>query len=121
MTQYIQHCGFVGYITLALVAAGIITTIVMSLKGKRAWLHAAAFAVAVLACGATGFGLGQIMVSKAVQSQLTKNEPKKAIAMVAIGTQEASGNVMVGGLGALLVSMVGGGTALLRRRPERSA
>ena len=121
MMTYIQNAGFVGYVTLALIAAGITTTIVMSVKGKRAWLHATVFAVAILACGATGFGLGQIMVNKAVRSQLTKNEPNKAIAMVALGTQEASANVMVGGLGALLVTMVGGGTALLRRKPSHSA
>ena len=121
MMTYIQHGGFVAYITLALIAAGIVTSIVMGLRGRRAWLHAAAFAVAILACGAVGFGLGQIMVNKAVQARLTKNQPAKATELMALGTQEASANLVVGGLGALLVTMTGAGTALLRRRPERSA
>jgi len=118
MFEFFSHCGFVGYLALALILAGLAVTATVGRKIKRPGSVAAAFAVAVLACGALGFGLGQHRVDSVV-STIERKDVEKRVMLLSIGTREASGHLILGGVGALVVSVVGGGLALAVRREER--
>jgi len=119
MIEFIQMTGWVGIANLSCLVAGLIITLTVGRKQDRAWSYAAAFAVAVLAFGAIGFGLGQIMVDHVVNTRPPEIEVQKAIMLLSLGTREASGNLLMGGTGAVLLSLAGAVATLLSKRTSR--
>jgi hypothetical protein len=84
---------------------------------------AAAWAVAILAAGAIGYGTGQRAVKRAFEAlrtdaagQRVDFQPAQLVVMLSRGSSEAAGNYVLAGTGALMVMLFGGSMILFRER-----
>lgn len=131
MWHMMVESGFGSWMSLLLTVAGAAATVTVGRRRGRPGSVAACWAVAVLASGALGFGTGQRMVDRWVRGRevpgIVTNRPlpQRSTADVgeqldglSIGTREASANFMIAGLGATMLSALGGALALGRAKNE---
>jgi len=139
MFELIHESGFGAWTTLLFTVAGAAAITTVGLRRRRPGSVAAAWAVVVLASGALGFATGQRMVDKGLRhvmeapapAQTAEGEaaaapsvhhpgrdPGLALQMMSIGTREASGNLLLAGGCALVLSLLGGVLALVTKEPK---
>lgn len=107
--QLFQEAGAFAYVALAAFCAGLYLVVVQRSR------QAPAFAAAILALGALGGGLGQRMVDRYLEG--VPDLPTK-IAVLSAGTREATANLVLSGLLALLLLGVATAAARLRGDAE---
>lgn len=107
--ELFQEAGFFAYFALITFCIGLVQTI---RQPAKALPTAVVFAAAVLALGLLGNGLGQQLVNQAV---LAVPDPAQKVVMLSIGTKEATGNLILGGLFALAQLGVGGAVAFAKK------
>ncbi len=115
MFQLMHESGYGAWLSLILALAGLAATFTLGRRSGRPGSVAAAFAAAVLASGQLGVGGGQRKVDRAVQST-PESDLDTRVAILSVGTREASANLLFSGACALLVSAVGGAVALGQAR-----
>jgi hypothetical protein len=113
MWSVIRESGLGAWVTLFLTVAGLAAVVTVGRKRARPGGVAAAWAVAVLASGAIGFGAGQRMVDRGIDRDHHENSQQTA--MLSRGTREASANLFLSGFGALGLCAVGGVLSLIIR------
>jgi hypothetical protein len=115
MLSLIKDSGFGAWPVLIFTLAGLAATLTVGRKSGRPGSVAAAFALCALAAGAVAFAAGQHAVETYVLHQPDGALADKVTAL-ATGTREASGGLMLAGLGALVVMAVGGVLALRQKK-----
>jgi hypothetical protein len=130
MFNLIHESGWGGWFTLILSVAGLAAVTTVGRWRGRPGSVGAAWAVAVLAAGALGFATGQRACDRGLTSVMHSHPPEggaeahppadpgHAVLMLSHGTREASGNLILAGAGALIISLVGGTLALVRKEPK---
>lgn len=108
MFGLVHEAGFSGWMCLLLSIAGLVLTFTVGRRIQRPGSVAAAFAVAILAQGAIGLGLGQRNVDAAVMATDAANLASR-VEIVSIGTREASANLLLSGACATLLLLAGAG------------
>lgn len=109
MTLFVE-AGLFAWISAALFVAGLVLSVRTKLGGFPTVL---AIAVAIAAMGQVGAGLGQRLVSRAVQNIASLDE---RVMVLNLGTQEAAANQLVCGVMALLLLAIAAGLHLARER-----
>jgi hypothetical protein len=107
MLEIMHESGFGAYLTLLFALAGVAATVTVGRRTGRPGSVAAAFAAAVLASGQLGVGTGQRKVDRAV-SGLPESDLATRVAILSVGTREASANLLFSGACGLAVAAVGG-------------
>ncbi len=115
MLEIMRESGFGAYLTLILALAGLAATVTVGRRNGRPGSVAAAFAAAVLASGQLGAGTGQRKVDRAV-SGLPETDLASRVAILSVGTREASANLLLSGACGLAVAAVGGALAIAARK-----
>jgi hypothetical protein len=120
------------WLILLLFIAGVAAVTTVGRRSGRPGSTAAAWAVAILAAGSLGYGVGQRRVNAAVNhaahaAATTEGRPatppdaqqiekaQERVALLSEGTSEAAANYLLAGISALLVSALGGLLVLFRR------
>jgi len=111
--SFISDCGVFGYVYPLVALIGIVVTVTVGRKRSNPAGVATAFAVALLAFGAIGYGVGMRQTESAVLAA----QQEARVRMVTIGSREASGNLLLAGASGLLLIAVGGGASLMKK-PE---
>jgi hypothetical protein len=132
MFGLIIESGAAGWVILVLFIAGVAAVTTVGRRSGRPGATAAAWAVAILAVGSLGYGVGQrrvnSFVNRAAHAPAT-TEPRptplpavqqieqlqQRVAMLSEGTSEAAANYVLAGIAASLVSALGGFLVLFRR------
>jgi hypothetical protein len=117
MWKLIVESGFGAWVTLFLTVIGAAAVVTVGRRRGRPGGVAAAWAVAVLAAGAIGFATGQRKVDQGIRGIPPENAAR--VAMLSIGTREASTNMLLSGFAALSLCTVGGLLSLAK--PKESA
>jgi hypothetical protein len=130
MFGLIIESGFAGWIILLLFLAGVAAVTTVGRRWGRPGSTAAAWAVAVLAAGALGYGTGQRKVNRAIStgSAHAATQPAASdteriqrasnrVVMLSQGTSEAAANYVLAGGSALLLCLLGGVMVFFRRSP----
>ena len=107
MLEIMHESGFAAILTLLLAIAGAAATVTVGRRSGRPGSVAAAFTAAVLASGQLGVGTGQRRVDRAVLA-LPESDLASRVAILSIGTREASANLLFSGACGLAVAAVGG-------------
>ncbi len=115
MFDLMHESGYGAWLSLVLALAGLAATFTVGRRSGRAGSIAAAFAAAVLASGQLGVGSGQRKVDRAVQG-LPESDLATRVAILSVGTREASANLLFSGACAMVVLAVGGALALGQAR-----
>lgn len=102
--ELFAEAGIAGLVSLALFVGGLVSVV----RGKGG---ARSFAVAILASGVTGFGVGERMVTRAAEAA---PELSTKVAFLAAGTSEASANPLLSGVMALLLIAIAGAVEWVR-------
>jgi hypothetical protein len=140
MFSLIHEAGFAGWIVLLLFIAGIAAVTTVGRRWGRPGSTAAAWAVAVLAAGALGYGSGQRKVDEGLRHVMAvptqeSGPPAGAppsdseqiqraqmrVAMLSRGTAEAAANYVLAGAGALILCLLGGVLVFFRRDATASS
>jgi hypothetical protein len=130
MLQIFNESGIGGWMVLLFTIAGLAAVTTVGRRWGRPGSVAAAWAVAILAAGALGFGTGQRSVNRAfatLRAQQTNaadeagTRPDQMVIMLSRGTSEAAGNYVLAGTGALMVMLVGGVFIVFRKRDPQTA
>lgn len=103
------EAGAFAWISLALFSAGLFVVVRGRVPAPAA---ATALAVAIVACGLVGDGLGQRLVDRAAREA---PELETRVAILSAGTRETSSNLVVSGLLALALLGTGAAVGLARR------
>jgi hypothetical protein len=115
MLAAIHEAGWVSWLAVAAMVAGLVFVVSVGRKAGRAGSVAASWSAVVVAVALLNASAGQHKVDDAVQRE---SDPARQIAMMSLGTREASSNLFVGGSCVLLLMAVGGLIALARRPVE---
>jgi hypothetical protein len=139
MFELIHESGFGAWTTLLFTVAGAAAITTIGLRRRRPGSVAAAWAVVVLASGALGFATGQRKVDQGLRMVMHETpaptpapgaetpppslhhpgrDPGLAVQMMSRGTREASGNLLLAGACALVLSLVGGVLSVVQREPK---
>jgi hypothetical protein len=102
--ELFAEAGLAGTVSLVL----FVVALVFVVRGKGG---ARAFAVAILATGVTGFGVGERMVTHAAEAA---PELSTRVAFLTMGTREASANLLLSGVMALLLIAIAGAVERVR-------
>jgi hypothetical protein len=130
MIQIFNESGFGGWMVLLFTIAGLAAVTTVGRRWGRPGSVAAAWAVAILAAGALGYGTGQRSVNRAFDTLRAQQNnaadqpaprPDQMVIMLSRGTSEAAGNYVLAGTGALMVMLVGGLFILFRKNDAQSA
>ncbi len=112
MMDLINESGWGAWVVFFFALAGVAATLTVGRRVKRPGSIAAAFAVGVLAAGAIGFASGQRAVERYVNHKVPAEDLALRLEHLTVGTREATSNLALAGLCALVLMSVGGGLAL---------
>lgn len=106
------EAGVFAYVAFLVFLGGLVAIVRAPPKGAGPLGRAAAAAALVMGLAMAGQGLGQRLVDRAVEA-----EPDNArkVAMLSMGTREASANQLLGGLMAVALIGLGAGVGAARR------
>jgi len=104
MLELFQEAGFAAWLCTGLFIAGV-----AMLAIKRA--NVTPYAVAIVAAGVMGQGLGMRLVSKAAEGAPSLAEK---VTYLSLGSKEAAANLIIGGVLALILLAVAGVAAKVR-------
>ena len=102
--ELILEAGVAGPVSLVLFVVGLVAVV----RGKDV---ARGFAVAILATGFVGFGVGERLVTRAAEAAPALSTK---VAFLTVGTREASANLLLSGAMALLLVAIGWAVERLR-------
>src|SRR5687767_7789253 len=115
MLQMFHESGFGGWLVLLFTIAGLAAVTTVGRRWGRPGSVAAAWAAAILAAGAIGYGTGQRSTNRALgfvrpdqNGQPAEISAQRWVSLLSRGTAEAAGNYVLAGNGALLVLLTGG-------------
>jgi len=109
--QLILEAGIFGILIVVTFAAGSVVVV----RSHDALRAAQTFALTVVLLGIAGAGLGQRLVDKAVDRV---TDPAEKVALLSVGTREASAGHLLGGACGILLLGLGGAIHLARRRED---
>lgn len=112
--EFLRCCGPLGYLNVLLGLVGLAMVFTIGRAKRMPGTLALGFAVAIVALGIAAFGVGAHAIEQAVAAQSAGDVAK----LLAIGYREASGNLLLAGVEALLVLIAGAVASLTVHRAE---
>lgn len=99
----VMEAGPLALLCIVLTLVGLAVTVVFGRRSGKAGATSASFAAAAASVGLIGAALGQRAVAAAVERAASD----QAVATLSLGTREASANLLVAGVCALLLVITG--------------